>query len=97
MYDTLTDHELSQLARKLSSAGTAFYDSAIAIGRTAELLRESGRIEPLSPEWNGLWAARRPIVAAMDEMHALMAEADDEARARRCGPGSPASPPSKPT
>jgi len=83
MYGTLTPDELEQLAQKLSHAGHAFYGSADALGSTALHLEKSGRIEALSPEWNGLWALRQPYVDAMDEMHALASEVDATAAAAR--------------
>ncbi len=83
MFGTLTPEELENLAAKLGRAGGAFFSSADAIGATVLHLEETGRIKALSPAWNGLWALRDPIVDAMDEMHALMTEADAAARARR--------------
>lgn len=83
MYDTLTDDELSRLAAMLSRHGHAFYENAQAIANTALYLRETGRIQALDPAWNGFWALREPVVAAMDEIYALMSEVDDIARARR--------------
>jgi len=85
MFGTLTPVELETLATKLSRAGGAFFSSADAIGNTALYLNQSGRISALSPEWNGRWALRDPIVDAMDEMHALMSEADAAARSHRAG------------
>ncbi len=80
MFDQLTERECSQLARKLSSAGHAFSDSAHAIGSTALHLAQAGKISPLSPEWEGLWNVRAPLVDAMDEMFDLMIEADNAGR-----------------
>ncbi len=80
MFSQLTESECSQLARKLSHAGHAFSDSAHAIGSTALHLAQTGKISPLSPEWEGLWNVRAPLVDAMDEMFDLMTEADNAGR-----------------
>jgi hypothetical protein len=82
VFDTLTPAERHALAAKLSRAGSAFCESAMAIGTTVLYLEEVGRIEVLSDAWNGLWNLRQPLVDAMDEMHALMAEADAFAAVR---------------
>src|SRR5258708_23463581 len=78
MFAHLTPLERETLAVKLQRAGHAFYESADAIGATALYLRETGRITTSSGEWDGLWDIRKPLVAAIDEMHALTAEVDAE-------------------
>ncbi len=80
MFGHLTPAERETLAVKLQSAGHAFFESASAIGATALYMHKTGRITADSPEWEGLWAVREPIVDAMDEMHALTAEVDDTSR-----------------
>ena len=82
MFSTLTADELEKLAQKLSRAGTAFCRKADSIGSTAIYLKETGRIEVSSDEWNGLWNLRRPLIDLMDEMHALMREVDAAAASK---------------
>lgn len=76
IFDQLTLQERTVLAVKLHHAGHAFFESAIAIGRTALYLEKTGRITALSDEWEGLWNVRQPIADAMDEMYDLMTEID---------------------
>ena len=77
LFAQLTDAERAHLANKLFHAGHAFFESADAIGATALYLRETGRITAMSDEWEGLWAARKPLADAMDEMYGLMTEVQD--------------------
>ena len=80
LFGQLTPQERNTLAAKLDRAGHDFFESATGIARTAFYMEKTGRISALSGEWEGLWALRAPLVDAMDEMHALMAEVDDFAR-----------------
>jgi len=80
MFGPLTPLERETLAVKLQRAGHAFFESADAIGNTALYMQRTGRISAFSAEWDGLWAVRKPLADAMDEMHALTAEFDDISR-----------------
>jgi len=80
MFGPLTPLERETLAVKLQRAGHAFFESADAIGNTALYMQRTGRISAFSAEWDGLWAVRKPLADAMDEMHALTAEIDDISR-----------------
>lgn len=73
MFAALTQAELGTLRSKLYSAGHKFGEVASVLGREALAL------PPLSTEHDTIWAARRPVTAAMYEAYEL-AEATEAAR-----------------